>query len=945
MNNSSRTSDSTRSSRRSWRRRAQRRRKLFAGAATLTIGALLAFAIPTIAAAEEGGGTAPDAATTVEQPAPAPEPPAEVPPAPEPAPEAPAEEPAAEEPPAEAPPAEAPPAEAPPADAPPADAPPADAPPADAPDAGVDGDQVAAARVGAGGPFARAEAVAAAPPSSTPPPPEVDIEKSVASLEQEGDGWRIWYDVDVLNFGTEPIAYDLTDQLDFGPAVVIDSADYTKPGDVIPNAWTVGFDAVQTLATDRPLAAGTQEQWRVSAHVTIPADAYAALACPENGLLNKATVLVEGLPPKSAEACDYPQPPTITFAKSLASPAAQAPDGTWSISYLLEVENPSAVNGEYSLDDDLAFGDGIDLTGASYAVELNGAPLVTPWAGGGQIVADRPLAAGDTDEFVITVSGIVLEGPTLTVEQGICPPKGDTSPGAFNNVGMVTFGETKLTDTACDFPSAPQVSKTDGEAVQLEDGSWNVSYVLTAFNPGDGSKPAYYDLVDEPDFPAEVVLNSYSVEEISPNPGPIAVDLSPVPASIPIVNDRLIGPDEVHQYLITLNVDVPAEGIPSEGPPCLFNETLLTSGEIESRDDDCAPLGPEFDVGITKVYNLPEGETAIDAGTAFTYTLEVRNFSEGAVSDLTVTDAIDPQLAVDGTDADIIVDSTGTWQLTLVGNSITATSTGPYPGGDPVDGVFVASFTIPVVMLQPGPIQTPERVGPDDPIPPLPTVDMTDIPNEACVDMEGDTNPENNCDDVVVPTKKINPNAYVRCIADQPWLFYAIAVTPSTPVDGPITVTWVSADDGVHPVQTETRVLPAGQFVGGMLWPGATLGANGLPSGYPGYRPLGPGDDPNSPLVFNGPNGALILDESLPSFAWRNQTIPASITFQINPEQTVLAVYPQALPECALAGTGVAGLPTSGVETGRPAMLAGWLLGLGAILVLGAWRIRRRTEA
>ncbi len=82
-----------------------------------------------------------------------------------------------------------------------------------------------------------------------------------------------------------------------------------------------------------------------------------------------------------------------------------------------------------------------------------------------------------------------------------------------------------------------------------------------------------------------------------------------------------------------------------------------------------------------------------------------------------------------------------------------------------------------------------------------------------------------------------------------------------------------------------------------MLWPGATLGANGLPYLYPpGYRPLAPTDDPNSPLVFNGPNGPVVLDESLPSFAWRNQVIPASITFQINPEQAVLAVYPQATP-------------------------------------------------
>ena len=141
---------------------------------------------------------------------------------------------------------------------------------------------------------------------------------------------------------------------------------------------------------------------------------------------------------------------------------------------------------------------------------------------------------------------------------------------------------------------------------------------------------------------------------------------------------------------------------------------------------------------------------------------------------------------------------------------------------------------------------------------------------------------------------------------------------PSVP-GGPITVTWVSADDGVHPVQTETRTVAFGELTGRMLWPGAAVDANGIPTAYPGYRPLLPTDDQNSPLRFEN----LILDEMLTSYAWRNQTIPAAITFQINPEQTVLAAYPLALPTCAIAPDDHHDFFSAGSSARRVSMTAG----------------------
>ncbi|WP_394551101.1 hypothetical protein ACDF64_10640 [Agromyces sp. MMS24-JH15] len=345
---------------------------------------------------------------------------------------------------------------------------------------------------------------------------------------------------------------------------------------------------------------------------------------------------------------------------------------------------------------------------------------------------------------------------------------------------------------------------------------------------------------------------------------------------------------------------------------------------------------PTPGISIEKAYLLDgEGATAVEAGEEFDYVITVTVTGAVPLHDLVVTDPFDSQLEVATPIQASVVPAGLALDVDPAANTLEATGAGPFEPGD--------SFTITVRMKVkvPPPVDTPS-VGPSDPIPPVPVVDMADIPNEACVAaLDESDEPLTACADVDVPTKKIASNAYVRCVNDVPWMYYSIAVTPSVP-QGPITVTWVSADDGIHPVQTETRTIPFDQLDGRMLWPGAVVDANGVPSLWPGYRPLQPGDDPNSPLVFNGPNGSVILDESLPSFAWRNTAIPAQVTFQINPEQTVLAVYPQARPDCALTPSG---FPVTGIEAGSAAWLGGALVAVGGLLAVGIWIRRRRMEA
>ena len=103
----------------------------------------------------------------------------------------------------------------------------------------------------------------------------------------------------------------------------------------------------------------------------------------------------------------------------------------------------------------------------------------------------------------------------------------------------------------------------------------------------------------------------------------------------------------------------------------------------------------------------------------------------------------------------------------------------------------------------------------------------------------------------------------------------------------PVTATWKLPDGTVVRVDT----IPAGQLTGDLLWPGMVLNANGVAIGWPGWRELKQSDFPLKPgvLIY----GNQISDTSLPSFAYRH---PMTVTFEMNPQETVTVDYPGITP-------------------------------------------------
>lgn len=143
------------------------------------------------------------------------------------------------------------------------------------------------------------------------------------------------------------------------------------------------------------------------------------------------------------------------------------------------------------------------------------------------------------------------------------------------------------------------------------------------------------------------------------------------------------------------------------------------------------------------------------------------------------------------------------------------------------------------------------------------------------------------------PVKRLLAAATTACVSDAAFLAYSFS-SVNVPDAGslPVTATWRTESGTVARVDT----IPAGQTTGSLLWPGMVLNTDGVAIGWPGWRDLQPSDFPLAPgaTIY----GTQILDTSLASNAYR---LPMTVTFSMNPSDTVPAQYPDVTPQgCAV---------------------------------------------
>ena len=414
-------------------------------------------------------------------------------------------------------------------------------------------------------------------------------------------------------------------------------------------------------------------------------------------------------------------------------------------------------------------------------------------------------------------------------------------------------------------PPQLQLTKTPVSVVAAADGkSWDITYTMTVRNPSTAGAALDYSLSDTPQFDASVKVNSASATFGGASVGTFAGGVLSG-----LATNKSLAAGATDTYTVVVNATGPAD--PSDDiANCaesgkghgFYNLGTATSGGDTTTAHACLPI-PHW----TLVKNAgPATGTPVDtvgsgdADHTITYTLTAANPSTQA--------AVDGAVAVDALPANVMLVKPLPAGLTVAANGRTLTWAIPHMAA----GASVSvSYKVTVDDAAAGTTIT--------------NVVQPTTPGGSCRTTADCTTHH--------PVKELIATVAHSCVNDAAYLSYTVTTKNVANANSlPVTVTWRTADGTVARVDT----IPAGQSTGSLLWPGMVINTDGVGIGFPGWRPLVPSDFPLAPdaQVY----GTVILDPSLPSFAYRQ---PMTVTFKMNPQDVVETVYPDISPAgCAV---------------------------------------------
>lgn len=168
------------------------------------------------------------------------------------------------------------------------------------------------------------------------------------------------------------------------------------------------------------------------------------------------------------------------------------------------------------------------------------------------------------------------------------------------------------------------------------------------------------------------------------------------------------------------------------------------------------------------------------------------------------------------------------------------------------------------------------------------------------------------------------------CSADAPWIDYSVLLVDPQNLSAGHTATLVLSDGTRSTTLTLGTVTAGVPLTGRVLWPGASVGADGRGNGWPGWAYVG---------------GQWTASDD--NFGWTRGDITATV--EVNPSLAVALSYPPSSPNCRTAPADIraaaaagAALPATG---GDIALAAGvGVAGAGLIAMGGALVVRRRRS-
>ncbi|GAA1943964.1 LPXTG cell wall anchor domain-containing protein [Microbacterium deminutum] len=371
----------------------------------------------------------------------------------------------------------------------------------------------------------------------------VTIVKSDGVVQQLANGdWSISYDVTVTNTSaTLPTTFSLTDVPTFDSSFTILTQGWQGSPDVtdvpIAGGGTATYTYVVTASTNKT-----------------PVDPTALVCTPASGggFFNTATVTFPG-GTNSDTGCAIPAKPVI---QKTALPSTQnTTTGAWTLSYTVEVSNPSTIPLAYTLDDTAAALPA-GVTGGAWAasdpVAVGGGTFVrnAAWAGSGEL-ATGTLPAGASHTY--TVSRAVMVAATVPVSALTCGSVVNEGGGVWNTA-TVTNGLANDDSSACADITPPDVTiqKHVTSTSQLVDGTWRVTYDITVTNTS-ADLAAVYSLSDTLRFGGDIAIVDVSWTGPTTGTGSSAGQFG-------IATNRVLAPSATDTYTVTVLATINAAG-------------------------------------------------------------------------------------------------------------------------------------------------------------------------------------------------------------------------------------------------------------------------------------------------------------------------------------------------------------------------------------------------
>ncbi|WP_157802972.1 prealbumin-like fold domain-containing protein [Compostimonas suwonensis] len=494
---------------------------------------------------------------------------------------------------------------------------------------------------------------------ATIPLPKITHTKTLdGPAHQNEDGsWTIGYLVTVTNSGATTGVYDLSDTPAFGAGITALPSSTAVLAPDQPIDWN-GVDKT-ALADERPLAAGATDTYRITANAQIAAGvigtaaADCSLDAPETGtgFRNVATLTTGGATTEK-NACDTP---TLPVPEKNTPTVTQQPDGSWNVSYVVDVDNSNGKAAWYSLTDTPNW-DG-QITIDDWTVTAGaGTPAVTvgSWsdANGVIIPADTPIQieAGATHSYVVSFTVEVPAGLPTSVTT--CDDEAHGK--GFINTITLKSGADEPSDTACgDVTDAgtPTVDKTVTSTTQNADGSWTIAYDVTV--TGNESYVTKYSLSDTLAYGQGIsIVGTPTIVAGAGTPAP-AADWNGT-SKTQVVSEQTIAAQAVHVYTVTVNASVAAGVTGTPAADCelqdgetgtgFLNTAVLTSGGTEQPAEDCShPAKPSFTKTIAAGQPVASGN---DWSVSYTLTATNTDTEQSLVYDLSDVPAFAPGATV-----------------------------------------------------------------------------------------------------------------------------------------------------------------------------------------------------------------------------------------------------------------------------------------------------------